>query len=78
MSVLIPPHISLYCDNKSTISSATNSVFDVQTKHIEVDCYVTHQEYIANKIFLPYIPPQSKWLMFSQGSNYSSISIFLV
>ena len=54
MSVLIPLHIPLYCDNKSTISVVINSVFHERTKRIEVDCHVTCLEYTDKKIVLPY------------------------
>jgi len=48
MGVLIPPLIPLYCDNKSAISIANNPLFHEGTKHIEVDCHVTRQEYTTD------------------------------
>jgi len=55
MSVLISLHISLYCDNKNVISTATNHAFHERTKRIEVNCHLTHLEYIVKKIALTYI-----------------------
>ena len=68
MGVLIPPLITLYCDNKSAISIATNSTFHEKMKHIEADCHVDHQEYTANRIALTYI--SSKEQVY-QSSNHS-------
>lgn len=34
---------------------ATNHLFPEQTKHIEVDCHVTHMGYTVKKIALPQI-----------------------
>ena len=43
-------------NNKSTISIAAYPVFYERAKHIEVDCYVTHREYIVKKTAIPQIP----------------------
>jgi len=60
MSVLIPLHIHLYCDNKSVISITTNLVLYERNNHIEVDCHVIRLKYTAKKIVLPYIPSKEQ------------------
>lgn len=41
MRVPITTPTPLYCDNKSVIHIARNSVFHERTKHIDIDCHVT-------------------------------------
>jgi len=41
MGVLIPPRISLYCENKNDVYIAIDHVSYNQIKHIEVDCHAT-------------------------------------
>eukprot|EP00257_Ricinus_communis_P013579 XP_015571049.1 uncharacterized protein LOC107260820 [Ricinus communis] len=41
MGVSLRQPTPLHCDDKSAIQIAHNSVFHEQTKHIEIDCYIT-------------------------------------
>jgi len=53
-------HIHMQCHNKSDIAIASNPVFHDRTKHIEVDCQITRQEYEKGEITLPYVPSEAQ------------------
>ena len=40
VSVVVPG--PMYCDNKGAIAIASNPIFHDRTKHIDVNCHITH------------------------------------
>ncbi|KAE9596295.1 putative RNA-directed DNA polymerase [Lupinus albus] len=50
-----PEPTPMYCDNKSAIQIAHNSVFHERTKHIEIDCHFTRHHFQHGTITLPFI-----------------------
>ncbi|KAL6978564.1 hypothetical protein U1Q18_052643 [Sarracenia purpurea var. burkii] len=54
MHVSIPTP-TLFCDNISAMSLATNHVFHARTKHIEVDYHFVREKVVARLIDLQYI-----------------------
>ncbi|XP_047331826.1 uncharacterized mitochondrial protein AtMg00810-like [Impatiens glandulifera] len=49
-------HPPLHCDNQSVIQIARNTVFNERTKHIEIDCHVTHHLLQTHTIILSFVP----------------------
>ncbi|GJT12041.1 uncharacterized mitochondrial protein-like protein [Tanacetum coccineum] len=56
MGVHISSPAPLYCDNRSAIQIACNTVFHEQTKHIVSDCYFTRHHLQAGTISLLFVP----------------------
>ena len=55
MGISMVAHVPMHCDSKSVIVIASKLVFHDRTKHIEIGCHITCQEYKKGKITLPYI-----------------------
>lgn len=45
----------MFCDNKSAIRIAHNSIFHEGTKHVEIDCHITRHHLIHGTISLPFV-----------------------
>ncbi|GJS23648.1 retrovirus-related pol polyprotein from transposon TNT 1-94 [Tanacetum coccineum] len=56
MGVRIIHSTPLYCDNRSAIQIARNSVFHERTKHIKIDCHFARHHLQAGTISLPFVP----------------------
>lgn len=56
LSITNLKHITLHCDNQSTIYIAKNPVCHDRTKHIEVDCHFTRDKVLESLIQLSYLP----------------------
>ena len=55
MGVFLSHLTPMYCDNKSVIQIAHNSVFYEQTKHIEIDCHLTRHLFKHGTFTLPFV-----------------------
>ena len=50
----------LYCDNKSTICVAKNSVLHTRMKHVDTDCLFVRDEVQAGTMTVQYVPTEEQ------------------
>lgn len=56
MGIRVSSPTPMFCNNKSAIQIAHNSVFHERTKHIEIDCHFVRQHLQHGTLSLPYMP----------------------
>ncbi|KAL5577100.1 hypothetical protein UlMin_018799 [Ulmus minor] len=78
MGVSLSHPTPMYCDNKSAIQIAHNSVFHERTKHIEIDCHLTRHHLKHDTITLPFVPSSLQLADFFTKSHPISRFHFLV
>jgi hypothetical protein len=60
MGIDVGKHVSIFCDNTSTINLSKNIVMHSRTKHIAIKIYFLHEQVLANKVFIQYVPTQAQ------------------
>ena len=51
---------ALYCDNKSTICVAKNSVLHTRMKHVDTDCLFVRDEVQTGTMTVQYVPTEEQ------------------
>lgn len=78
MGIPITIPTPLYYDNKSVVQIACNSVFHVQTKHIDIDCHTTQQELQCGMITLHFVSSSMQIIDFLTKSQIVQQFCFFV
>ena len=55
MGLFLSHHTLMYCDNKTAVQIAHNSILHERIKHIEIDCHLTRHHLKQGTITLPFV-----------------------
>ncbi|XP_058746738.1 uncharacterized mitochondrial protein AtMg00810-like [Vicia villosa] len=61
----------LYCDNQSALHIAANLVFHERTKHLEIDCHIVREKFMAEVMKLLLISSKSQLADFFTRATYN-------
>ena len=76
MGVFLSHPTPMYCDNKSAIQIAHNSVFHERTKHIEIDCHLIRHHFNHGTITLSFVSFLLELADFFTKSHSVSVFVF--